>query len=100
MKSALSKTSATTVLEIAAQLTRADRQKTYGHPRENFQNIAEAWSAYLHARRLLPRDIQLEARDVAQFNILQKSMRQGHRPTKDNLVDQAGYARTEEMLDE
>jgi hypothetical protein len=37
---------------------------------------------------------------VAQFNILQKSMRQGFRPTTDNLVDQAGYARTEEMLDE
>lgn len=89
-----------TILQQAQHLTSADRQKTYGHPKENFTNIAEAWSAYLHARGLLPREVWLAARDVAQFNILQKSMRQGHRPTRDNLVDQAGYARTEEMLGE
>lgn len=89
-----------TVLQVAQQLTSADRQKTYGHPSENFANIAEAWSAYLHARGLLAREVVLEPRDVAQFNILQKSMRQGHRPTTDNLTDQAGYARTEEMLGE
>jgi hypothetical protein len=90
----------TTILQDAARLTSADRQKTYGHPKENFANIAEAWSAYLHARGLLPREIKLESRDVAQFNILQKSMRQAHLPHLDNLRDQAGYARTEQMLDE
>lgn len=89
-----------TILTKAASLTAVDRQKVYGHPRENFANVAEAWSAYLHARGLLARDVVLEPRDVAQFNILQKSMRQGNCPTQDNLVDQAGYARTEEMLDE
>lgn len=89
---------AKTILQEASELTSAERQKTYGHPKENFANIAEAWSAYLHARRLLPRDVWLEPRDVSQFNILQKSMRQGFLPKRDNLTDQAGYARTEEML--
>lgn len=89
---------AKTILQEASELTSAERQKTYGHPKENFANIAEAWSAYLHARGLLPRDVWLEPRDVSQFNLLQKSMRQGFLPKRDNLTDQAGYARTEEML--
>lgn len=88
------------ILDEAQKLTAADRQKVYGHPQDNFANIAEAWSAYFHARGLLPRDIWLEPRDVSQLNILQKSMRQGHLPKRDNLIDQAGYARTEEMLGE
>lgn len=89
-----------TILETAARLTSADRQKLYGHPKENFDSISTAWSAYLWSRGLLKRGQFLQPRDVSQLNLLQKSMRQAHRPTKDNLVDQAGYARTEEMLDE
>lgn len=89
-----------TILDEATKLTSVERQKTYGHPRENFSNIAEAWSAYLHARGLLARDVWLAPRDVSQFNVLQKSMRQGFLPKRDNLLDQAGYARTEEMLSE
>lgn len=87
------------ILKDAEKLTSSTRQQVYGHPSENFANIAEAWTAYFHARGLLERDVALEPRDVSQLNILQKSMRQGHLPTRDNLLDQAGYARTEEMLE-
>lgn len=89
-----------TILVEAQELTSKERQKAYGHPRDNFKNAADAYSAYLHARGLLAADQQIEPRDVAQLNILQKSIRQAHSPKRDNLTDIAGYARTEEMLDE
>lgn len=89
-----------TILQDAAKLTSTDRQKTYGHPRENFHSEAAAWSAYLWSRGLVERGTFLEPRDVAQLNILQKSIRQAHAPKRDNLTDIAGYARTEEMLGE
>lgn len=89
-----------TILDEAAKLTSTERQKAYGHPRDNFADCADAWSAYLHARGFFHREVKLEPRDVAQLNILQKSIRQAHLPKRDNLTDIAGYARTEEMLDD
>jgi hypothetical protein len=82
------------ILSEAKQLVYGRGEKEYGHPKDNFQDEADAWSAYLHARRLLPRDKQLEPRDVAQINVLQKVMRDGNMARHDNLVDQIGYSLT------
>ena len=85
-----------TVLDDAARLTATDRQDAYGHPRDNFQNIADLWSTYLSDRL----SVALTPRDVALMNVLTKCAREMQAPKRDNLVDIAGYARTAEMLDE
>lgn len=83
-----------TILEEAAGIVYGRGEKDYGHPRDNFGDEARAWSAYLHARGLMPRDKWLTARDVAQINVLQKVIRDGNASKHDNLVDTIGYALT------
>ena len=82
------------ILDEAKRIVYGQKEADYGHPRDNFQDEADAWSAYLHARGLLARDQQLEPRDVAQVNVLQKVIRDGHTPAHDNLLDQIGYSLT------
>lgn len=78
-------------------------EKEYGHPRDNFEDEARAFTAYLRARKLVvrptddtqfPTECALNARDVAMLNILQKVIRDGHQPKHDNLVDILGYGLT------
>lgn len=88
------------ILSEADRIVSGRGESEYGHPRDNFQDIADSWSGFLHARGLLPRDAQLLPRDVAIMNVLQKAMRDGHMPKRDNLVDIAGYARTAERIEE
>ena len=80
------------VLQKAQHLTSRDRNKDYGHPRENFGDIAMMWSIY--------KGVEFTARDVAMMMILTKVCRDKNKPKEDNLVDIAGYARTAEMVDE
>lgn len=82
------------ILDEAGTTVYGRGEKDYGHPRNNFTDEALAWSAYLHARGLLPRDKFLNARDIAQLNVLQKVIRDGNFPKHDNLVDQIGYSLT------
>lgn len=88
------------ILDEARTIVYGRGEKEYGHPRDNFSDEADAWSAYLHARKLLDRDKQLEPRDVAQLHVLQKVIRDGNLAKRDNLVDIAGYALTAERVDE
>lgn len=80
------------MLEEAASLTSGDREKAYGHPRENFGRIASMWEAYL--------GVPVSGRQVAMCMVLVKVARDAHQPKRDNLVDVAGYARTAERLGE
>ncbi len=89
----------TTVLDEAAHLTSKIRQQAYGHPRRNFDCIAEFWNTYLE-RRGSGEGFRLEPKDVGMMMLLVKIARYAHHPARDNLVDIAGYARTIEMLDE
>lgn len=86
------------ILDEAKKIVFGRAEKEYGHPRDNFQDEADAWSAYLHARKLLPRGLQLTPRDVAQLNVLQKVIRDGNAPKHDNLVDAIGYTVTAHRL--
>lgn len=79
------------ILTEVADIVYGRGERDYGHPRDNFGDEALAWSGYLHARGLLPRDKFLTDRDVAQINVLQKVIRDGNAPKHDNLVDQIGY---------
>lgn len=80
------------ILKEARDIVYGRGENEYGHPRDNFSDAAVAWSGYLHARKLLPRDKWLTPRDIVQLNVLQKVIRDGNKTKHDNLVDQIGYS--------
>jgi len=84
------------LLDEAKRLTSKDRQKNYGHPKDNFKRIADLWNAYLSNRQNPETEITTE--DVAWMMVLLKIARDLNRPTKDNLVDAVGYTRTLAMI--
>jgi hypothetical protein len=95
-----------TILDEAAAATSKDRNRVYGHPRLHFACTAASVTAYLHRRGLLKDGAALLPEDWSQMMILDKVSRQAGNITRtgklhrDSLLDQAGYARTGEMLDE
>lgn len=98
--------SAESVLSEAARLVDGDRQQAYGHPRDNHACTAALWNAWIERRynALHDRDGSvdigslLDARAVCWLNILQKASRDAHSPSRDSLVDTAGFARNAEMV--
>lgn len=85
-------------LQEAARLTAGNRDKSYGPPSINMDNIAQLWTAYLagkYAGRspgLGRSEFQLTGEDVAHFNALQKMARTFAAYTPDNYIDAAAYA--------
>lgn len=81
------------ILEEAQRLIHGERNKNYGHPRDNFREILALWNGYL--------GLQLNALDVANLMILMKVARAKdagwHR---DSYTDIAGYAGCAERLQE
>lgn len=88
-----------TILTDAAKVVDGDRQSDYGHPIVNHTCTSEFWSSYL--RRRYGIDITLDPIDVCAMNRLQKESRLANTPShRDSLVDIAGYARNQEMVNE
>lgn len=85
------------VLYTAAKLTVGDRDKTYGSPVNNMQNIATMWSAYLYCRfagqTVDPLNVELTGEDVAHMMSLMKTARCTipGAPHPDNYIDGACY---------
>ena len=73
----------TSVLVDADDLINGDRQDHYGEPGENFQAIAEMWSAYLGS--------YVGARDVCNMMALLKIARLKNGQHRDSSVDACGY---------
>jgi hypothetical protein len=84
------------ILDEAKRLTSKDRQKNYGHPKDNFKRIADLWNSYLINRKNPESPISVE--DIAWMMVLLKIARDLNKPTKDNLVDAVGYTRTLAMI--
>ena len=84
------------ILDEAKRLTSNDRQKNYGHPKENFKRIADLWNSYM-VNRFNP-ESPISVEDVAWMMVLLKIARDLNKPTKDNLVDSIGYVRTLAMI--
>ncbi|AOQ29398.1 hypothetical protein SEA_BIGFOOT_49 [Mycobacterium phage Bigfoot] len=79
------------ILEEAQRLIHGPRNKNYGHPRENFDDIAELFSAYLER--------PISDLDVANLMILVKVARvKGTGYHRDSYTDIAGYAGCAERI--
>lgn len=96
-----------TVLDEANSLINGNRQEAYGHPLENFTDIADLWTAYLRVKAYdfqkaeadteAPTD-SLAAEDVAMMQALLKIAREAKHPKRDNQVDGAGYLGCLELI--
>jgi hypothetical protein len=83
----------TNTLEEAQDIIFGARNASYGHPRDNFQNIADLWSAYL--------GVPITPMDHANMMVLLKVARlKSGVYHRDSVVDIAGYAGTIERLQE
>lgn len=83
----------TALLEEAMRITAVDRNKQYGNPEDNFQNIANFWNAYLTQVPGQGNIIPLTSQDITHLMILMKMARLNTNPShRDSLVDIAGYA--------
>lgn len=90
-----------TILDLAASVTSGDRQRDYGHPRDNHACTAALWTAWLNrVAEARGGDRTLTAQDVCALNILQKVSRWANKLTRDTLVDVAGFARNAEQVGE
>lgn len=78
------------LLREAEALITGDRNKSYGSPTENFQNIADLWTVQFGHK--LADGQGFTAPDVAVAMIHVKQARLMAQPKRDNFVDIAGYA--------
>lgn len=96
------KTPREALLLEAMEITHKDRNKNYGNPEDNFQQIANLWNAYLGDRAKKARHaanysaenpFTLTSADVAIMSMLIKVARLANNPDHhDSAVDVAGYA--------
>lgn len=101
------------ILQQAEKLIYGDRNKTYSHPNENFENIANLFNAYFEAISRRPGVMEtttfnhdavnpphnikgrfkINRIDIAFLNILQKVARGAtNQQHEDTVIDIAGYA--------
>lgn len=86
------------VLEEADKLVNGVRDSDYGLPHVNWGNTAKLMTTYLHARGLLPLDMDLDAYDGAMLMVCVKLAREAYKRSRENLVDIAGYAAVAERI--
>jgi Domain of unknown function (DUF6378) len=73
----------------ASSLVGGDREKTHGHKRTNFDNIARVWNAWFAVRA----NTELTGADVAKLMALLKIARmESGELNPDDAIDACGYA--------
>lgn len=82
------------LLREAIKITTSDRNKAYGNPEDNFNNIAQFWNIYCrNAGITLPHVSGFTGIDVAHMMVLMKMARLSTNPLhRDSILDVAGYA--------
>lgn len=85
------------ILQEAEALTGGARQDSYGHPKDNFKNIADFWTTYINGK-YTDGFKELDAEDVGFMMVLLKVARELNGAKKDSLVDSAGYLNTIQMI--
>jgi hypothetical protein len=86
----------TNILQKADRVTSQDRQDSYGHPLDNWTLTANLVNA-LFADKLKE---AFTAEDMMLFMNQVKVARERHKPSEDNKLDIAGYARCKEMIEQ
>lgn len=81
------------ILAEAQKIVEGARNEDYGTPHDTHSRTAALWNAYISKK-----GGKLNAFDVCMLNILQKVSRLAHKPTRDGLVDIAGYALNAEIV--
>lgn len=78
------------------------RGGVYGHPYDNFYNIAELWKTYLNARFPSTTDqLSIDREDVAHMMILLKIARSINQAEDNDTIDDiAGYAKCIHLIRE
>lgn len=84
-------TATETILDEAARLTSADRQKQYGHPALHHTATIEMIKIYV--KRTGKTVGELDAVDWQAFMIFDKMARLANQRKRDTVVDIVGYAR-------
>jgi hypothetical protein len=80
------------MLYKAAKLTTGDRDKAYGSPVSNMQDIASLWTAYLRMIGVQVPYLSLRGEDVAHMMALMKMSRTvANNYTPDTYIDSACY---------
>ena len=79
------------ILDVAASITRGDRQAGYGPPDQDFRKTADMWTGMF--QYMLAPGAAFEPRHVAMAMICIKLSREFHQKKRDNWIDIAGYAR-------
>lgn len=85
------------MLLTGADLTSGDRNREYGEPEQNFENVELLWNAYLNGKYggkiIDPLNAQLSSEDVAWMCVLMKIGRTFiGQPKEDTYIDAAVYA--------
>lgn len=83
-----------TILEEAARLVNGPRRAEYGHPKENFKDIAMMWTAIMDGDGIVTPD------QVILCMIALKLCRAKQGYKRDTAVDVAGYAQCWELVNE
>lgn len=84
------------VLDTAKYITDGARYQDYGHPADDFERVAQMWTAILSEKLITNQRVSAE--DIPLCMIAVKLSRQVHCHKWDNLVDIAGYACTAAMV--
>jgi Domain of unknown function (DUF6378) len=71
------------LLAEAKEIVSGERREAYGHPKDNFSDIAKIWSVLFK--------VEIMATQVALAMIMLKVLRENHSAKWDNLVDLIGY---------
>jgi Domain of unknown function (DUF6378) len=74
----------------------AERQQTYGHPKQVYAIVGQLWSIYLAHRKQVV--VELTPEDIAHMMLLLKEGREINQPFRDNRDDLAGYANVLNMV--
>ena len=80
------------ILQEADRLTATDRRNEYGHPKDNFEDVARMWKAILGC--------DVNPLQVISCMIALKVCRAKQGYKRDTYVDIAGYARCAELIRE
>lgn len=84
------------VLQEAQKLVHGSRQKSYGHPFDDFSRTAAIWTAIF--RDILKSKAVVTPEQVALCMVGVKISRECNAPKRDNRVDGAGYFETLDLV--